>query len=167
MMPQKRLDILLRAFAKMTTRHRRLVIVGDGPQRRRLELLAKRLGVADRVSMPGFSENPLPMLRSADLLALSSDYEGLPAVVFEALACNVPVVTTDSFGAAKAVLDPLPRSAVVPLGDIDGLAQAMDESLARRDEAVDLQSGARPYSTQAAIGRHLEVLRPLLQGGPR
>ena len=47
--------------------------------------------------MPGFVENVHPALRDADLFVLSSDYEGLPAALLEALASNVPVVTTDSF----------------------------------------------------------------------
>ena len=163
LMPQKRIDILIRAFARMGDPNRQLTIVGDGPERSRLEALAQMLGIADRVSMPGFMEDPMPVLRGADLLALSSDYEGLPAVVFEALACNVPVVTTNSFEAACSVLDGVPRSAVVPLGDVDALARAMDSSLRARGRAVDLRSHARPYDFGAAINSHLDALRPYLE----
>ncbi len=163
MMPQKRLDILLRAFARMADPNCRLTIVGDGPERSRLEALARTLGIADRVSMPGFVEDSLLVLRGASLLALSSDYEGLPAVVFEALACNVPVVTTNSFEAACTVLDGVPRSAVVPLGDVDALARAMDSSLRARGRAVDLRSHARAYDFRAAINSHLDALRPYLE----
>ena len=163
LMPQKRLDNLLRAFAKMMEPERRLVIIGDGPERSKLEELARQLGIDDRVSMPGFAEDPIPALRNADLLALSSDYEGLPAVVFEALACNVPVVTTDSFDAARAVLLGVPRSAVVPVGDIDALARAMDDSLSLRAAKIDLRSRARAFGFDAAVKSHLAVIRPYLE----
>lgn len=163
LMPQKRLEVLLAAFARMGARDARLVILGDGPERPRLEALARTLGIDDRVSMPGFVDDAIPFLRTAQLLALSSDYEGLPAVVFEALACNVPVVTTDSFDAARSLLDGVPRSAVVPLGDVDALARAMEESLRDRAKApLNLRPFARAYGFEAAISSHLDALGPFL-----
>ena len=162
MMPQKRLDLLLLAFAQIRPADARLIILGDGPERPRLEALAQSLGIADRVNMPGFVEDALPWLRSADLLALSSDYEGLPAVVLEAFACNLPVVTTDSFDAAWSMVGRAPRCAVVPLGDVDALAKAIERSLASSDEG-DLRPIARGYGFDAAFASHLDALRPLLQ----
>lgn len=166
MMPQKRLDVLLAAFARMDVRDARLVILGDGPERPRLEALARTLGIEQRVSMPGFVEDAIPCLRTAQLFALSSDYEGLPAVVFEALACNVPVVTTDSFDAARSLLDGVPCSAVVSLGDVDALARAMENSLRDRAKApLDLRPFARAYGFEAAIASHLDALGPFLTPG--
>src|SRR5207248_1490886 len=81
MMPQKRLDVLLHAFARLGRPEARLTILGDGPLRPSLEGLAQSLGISDRVEMPGFVEDVLPALRAADLFVLSSDYEGLPAAV--------------------------------------------------------------------------------------
>ena len=162
MMPQKRLDLLLTAFARVRPADCKLIIVGDGPERPRLEALARSLGIADRVNMPGFVDDALPWLRTADLFALSSDYEGLPAVVLEALACNVPVVTTDSFDAARSMLAGAPRCAVAPLGDIDGFAKAIEQSLASRVEG-DLRPIARGYGFDAAFASHLDALRPLLR----
>lgn len=164
LMPQKRLDLLLRAFALIRPADATLTIMGDGPERPRLEALAQSLGIADRVNMPGFVEDALPWLRSADLLALSSDYEGLPAVVLEAFACNLPVVTTDSFDAARSMVGGAPRCAVVPLGDVDALARAIEQSLASRVEG-DLRPIARGYGFDAAFASHLAALRPLLGSG--
>jgi glycosyltransferase involved in cell wall biosynthesis len=162
MMPQKRLDVLLTAFARVKRQDSRLTILGDGPERPRLEALAKSLNIADRVEMPGFVEQVLPWLRDADLFVLSSDYEGLPAAVFEALACNVPVVTTDCFDGARSLLGDAPGSSVVPRDDIDALAHAMDKSLSDPPRGRNLRDIGRGYGIEAGIESHLEALRPLL-----
>lgn len=163
MMPQKRLDRLLVAFARVRRHDCRLTILGNGPERPRLKALAESLGIADRVEMPGFAEQVLPWLRNADLFVLSSDYEGLPAAVFEALACNVPVVTTDCFEGARSLLDDAARSAVVPRGDVDALAHAIDDSLSTQADTASLRDIARGYGIEAGIESHLEALRPLLR----
>lgn len=161
MMPQKRLDRLLRAFALLDDGMARLIILGDGPERLALEQLAHSLEIADRVEMPGFVEDVVPWLRKADLLALSSDYEGLPAVVFEALACDVPVVTTDSFAGASALLSHLPRCAVVGRENPNALAAAMRSSLAQRHHPADLRDHAKPYAVETAIAAHVATLEKL------
>ena len=162
MMPQKRLDILLRAFARVARTDARLTILGDGPERAKLEALAQSLGIAARVTMPGFSDNVVAWLQRSDLFVLSSDYEGLPAAAVEALACNVPVVTTNCFPGAHALLAHADRCAVTPLRDIDAFAAAID--LALRDGAPPqgLPAIAAPYTVQTAISAHIEALRPLL-----
>lgn len=163
MMPQKRLDILLTAFARVSRPDCQLTILGDGPERPRLEALAQSLGIADRIEMPGFSEQVLPWLRNADLFVLSSDYEGWPAAVFEALACNLPVVTTDCFEGARSLLADAPRCAVIPRGDVNALAHAIDNSLNSREDTANLRDIARGYGIEAAIESHLNALRPLLR----
>jgi glycosyltransferase involved in cell wall biosynthesis len=163
MMPQKRLDVLLVAFARVRRRDCRLTILGDGPERPRLKALAESLGIADRIEMPGFAEQVLPWLRNADLFVLSSDYEGLPAAVFEALACNVPVVTTDCFEGARSLLTDAAGSAVVPRGDVNALALAIDDSLSNRTRITSLRDIARGYEIEAGIESHLSALRPLLR----
>ena len=131
MMPQKRLDLMLDAFARVERRGARLTILGDGPLRPMLEQRAAALGIGDRVAMPGFVADVLPALREADLFLLSSDYEGLPAAALEALACGVPVVTTDCFASARDLLGGAAGCAVTPVGDTAALAQAIDRSLAQ------------------------------------
>jgi glycosyltransferase involved in cell wall biosynthesis len=161
MMPQKRLDVLIEAFARLKQPNLRLTMLGDGPLRVPLENLARSLGVADRIDMPGFVDNVEPALRAADLFVLSSDYEGLPAAVIEALACNVPVVTTDCFFGAREMLGSSPFCAVAPVGDPVALARAIEESLSR-GPAHGLQELAAGYGIAASIAAHLEVLRPLM-----
>lgn len=160
MMPQKRLDILLEAFARMTRRDARLTILGDGPLRPSLEKLAASLGIANRVSMPGFVDDALPALAAADLFVLSSDYEGLPAAVIEALAFDVPVVTTDCFFGAREMLGQSRFCAVTPVGDPATLARAMDATLAL-GPATGLRAIAAPYAIDRSIAAHIAALAPL------
>jgi glycosyltransferase involved in cell wall biosynthesis len=165
MMPQKRLDRLLRAFAMVADQSIRLTILGDGPRRATLILLAKQLGIERRIEMPGFVEDVVPWLRSADLLVLSSDYEGLPAVVLEALACNVPVVTTHCFAGARSLLESLPRCAVVDRDTVPAFAAAIEWSLAQRDTPAKLSLHAQPYGFEAAIAAHVAIAADLAARG--
>jgi len=164
MMPQKRLDVMLRAFAKLERSDARLTILGDGPLRPSLEDLARTLGIAERVEMPGFVEDVLPALRNADLFLLSSDYEGLPAAVIEALACNVPVVTTDCFAGAREMLGGTRFCAVTPIGDPAGLARAIDGVL-DLGPASGLRDIAADYGIDASIEAHLRTLVTLMRPG--
>lgn len=164
MMPQKRLDVLLKAFSLLERPDARLTILGDGPLRPALEKLARTLGIENQVEMPGFVEDALPALRTADLFVLSSDYEGLPAAVIEALACNVPVVTTDSFPAARAMLGRSPLCAVTPIGDPVELALAMGEKLVGGPK-TGLNKIAAEYGIDASIAAHTAILRMLMRAG--
>ena len=165
MVKQKRHDILLRALAMSARKDARLTILGDGPWRGQLEELVKTLGIADRVDMPGYTADVLPELRRSDLFVLSSDYEGLPAVVLEALACNLPVATTDNFLGAREMLGSQPSCAVVAIQDPAALAGAIDRCLDRTNEPRDLRAIAQPYRIDASISAHVAVLNELVDRG--
>jgi glycosyltransferase involved in cell wall biosynthesis len=162
MMPQKRLDVLLEAFSRLSRRDARLTILGDGPLRRSLEAHARTLGIADRVAMPGFVDDVQPALAAADLLVLSSDYEGLPAAVIEALAGNVPVVTTDCFLGAREMLGGSRYCGVTPVGDPAALASAIDAALIA-GPPTGLREITAPYGIDASIAAHIAALRPLIE----
>lgn len=158
MVRQKRFDNLLRAFALTSHSDARLTILGDGPLRPSLEALARTLGIAERVEMPGYVGDIIPWLRDSDLFVLSSDYEGLPAVILEALACNVPVATTESFFAAHELLGDAESCAIVPIDDAGALARSIDQCLARVASPVDLRSMAEAYRIEGAINAHIAAL---------
>ncbi|MFT5131559.1 MAG: glycosyltransferase involved in cell wall biosynthesis [Gammaproteobacteria bacterium] len=82
----------------------RLLVLGDGKDRQALEALTKTLGITLLIDMPGFVSDVEEYLASSGLFVLSSDYEGLLAVVLEALAHNISVVSTDPFLAARELL---------------------------------------------------------------
>jgi glycosyltransferase involved in cell wall biosynthesis len=92
---QKNFALLLRAFAADAEPSDRLIIAGDGPERSRLERLASTLSISDRTTFAGYLDDVLSLLEGADIFALSSDYEGVPAAIIEALAAGLPIVATD------------------------------------------------------------------------
>jgi len=161
MMPQKRFDRLLDAFARLNVPDVQLVLLGDGPLRGELQTRVNELELAGRVHMPGFVENVSPWLAGANLLALSSDYEGFPAVVLEALACGVPVVTTNCFDGARALLADAPPCAVVERHDVDAFAEAMAAALRTQSDREVLRRLALPYRTDTALRSHVATIAEL------
>jgi glycosyltransferase involved in cell wall biosynthesis len=101
----KQIDLVLQAVAKTTGVS--LEVVGDGPERDRLDDLARRLDVTDRVQFVGSlsHEAVLDRIAAADVLISASSHEGLPHAVLEALACGRPVVATPAGGVAEVIAD--------------------------------------------------------------
>ena len=100
LVPQKDHVTLIDAFAQVRAqRQARLVILGEGPLRVRLERQARGLGVAADISLPGFDKNPFKYMARCSLFVLSSLWEGLPGVLIQAMACGAPAISTDCSGA--------------------------------------------------------------------
>jgi glycosyltransferase involved in cell wall biosynthesis len=157
---------LVRAFARLCeTRPARLMILGEGRQRSRLERLAAGLGVADRLALPGFVDNPYAFMAHADLFVLSSVWEGSPNVLIEALAAGVPVVATDCESGPREILDGGRYGPLVPVGDVDALARAMAATLAAPPDRESLRAGAAPYTLEASARAYLDALG-LTPGAP-
>lgn len=100
LVPLKRIDLLVKAFSLMDRDHARLIVIGDGPLRDRLDNLIRENSLVDRVKLIG-SRNQAELAdwySAADLFCLTSSREGSPNVVSEALACGLPVVATDTGG---------------------------------------------------------------------
>lgn len=139
--PQKNFELLVRAFARVReTRPARLVILGDGELRDRLRSAAAHAGVSAEVDLPGFDPNPFRYLARAAAFVLSSDWEGSPASLVQALACGVPVVATDCPSGPREILDGGRFGRLVAVGDLDGLTRAI---------AATLESGRRPAPSVA------------------
>jgi glycosyltransferase involved in cell wall biosynthesis len=134
---QKNFPRLLRTFAQVRKEvESRLIILGEGEQRLQLESLIIELGLKDCVQLPGFVENPYPYLKNAGAFVLSSDYEGLPTALIEALACGCPVVATDCPSGPDEILAGGKYGKLVPLGDDDALVQAILRVLGGQVEKV-------------------------------
>jgi len=123
---QKRHDVLLEAFKSVPERYR-LVLLAPNPDRLRRWVTER--GLADRVVIPEFQQNPYPWIAGARLLALSSDFEGLSLVCIEALACGTPVVATDCPHGPSEVLSGNLSRWLVPVGDSGALAAKINEAL--------------------------------------
>lgn len=160
---QKDFVTLIVAFARLA-RHRnvRLIILGEGPLRASLQTLAERLGVADRVSLVGFQKNPLPFLRRAAALVLSSRYEGFGNVVAEALACGTPVVSTDCPHGPAEILEQGRYGRLVPVGDAEAMAQAIGETLDQPLAAGFLRQRGHEFTAQRAAQAYGKLFNALL-----
>ena len=128
----KNLPRLVRAFAAMSEKNARLVIVGEGPESERIAAEARRLGVASRLHMPGFLADPARWIGAFDVFALSSDSEQFPISMIEAMAAGRPVVATD-VGDICAMLPPDNRPLVVARDDEAAFTAALDSLAARPD----------------------------------
>ncbi len=122
---RKGLERLLDAFARLRRDDLHLVLLGEGPLRRRLARRAQTLGIADRVVFPGFADRQgvRDWLQRAACLVHAADYEGFPLVLLEAMACGTPIVTTPI--GALADLPPRPPL-LVAQPDPESLAAAID-----------------------------------------
>ncbi|HEX5184737.1 MAG TPA: glycosyltransferase [Allosphingosinicella sp.] len=151
--------LLLRAFARLAEqRPAVLAILGEGPLRRALEQMVRELGVADRVSLPGFCDDPAPAYRSADLFVLSSSSEGFGNVLVEALAAGLPVVSTDCPGGPAEILDGGRYGDLVPCDDPDALADGMARALDAPRDTARLRARARDFVPSAAADSYLRLL---------
>ena len=156
---QKDFPTLIRAFAQvLESGPARLVILGSGRERDALAALARDLGVAHAVDLPGFVANPFPWMSRARVFAVSSIYEGLPMVLIEAMACGTPVVSTDCPHGPGEVLENGRWGRLVPVGDAGALARAILETL-RNPAAPDALVGrSRAFSVEACIDRHIDLM---------
>jgi glycosyltransferase involved in cell wall biosynthesis len=131
---QKNFALLLKAFGIVRrTMDARLVIVGEGPERKHLEGLIHELGSED-ISLPGYSDNPWRTMARADVFVLPSEEEAFGLVLVEAMACGVPIIATDAMGGGpRSVLKNGQYGILVPSGDVEALADAILKILSSKD----------------------------------
>lgn len=149
---------LIRAFAEVRRRRPvRLVILGEGEERAKLEALVNELGLADDVSLPGFRENAGAYMARAALFVLSSVWEGLPGALIEALAMGARVVSTDCPSGPREILQDGRLGALVPVGDAAALAEAMIAAL-DRPAGTPLVDALLPFTSDTAVDQYLRLI---------
>lgn len=151
---------LLRAFAEITTVvDARLIILGEGALRSDLQALLVELGIEERVSMPGFVENPFAYMTRASLFVLSSRREGLPGSLIQAMACGCPVISTDCPSGPREILDGGRYGRLLPVGDSESMAKAIIQSLDMPfPDKSCLKQRAAIYSADNSVDQYLRVL---------
>jgi glycosyltransferase involved in cell wall biosynthesis len=163
---QKDFPTLIRAFATLRARREaRLVILGGATAEAKTEIrqqdlvaLAESLGVAADLCLMGFMPNPYAYMARAKLFALSSAWEGFGNVLVEALACGCPVVSTDCpFGPAE-ILDGGRYGRLVPVGDADGMADAMFDLLASPPDPTLLLRRSADFTVDHSVDGYLQAL---------
>lgn len=158
---QKGFKTLLTAFARLRRdRDARLVILGEGPEKTSLENTIKKLGVSEDVDLPGFVDNPYPYMRKASVFVLSSQWEGLPNVVIEAMACGTPVVATDCPSGPREILEDGKHGTLVPVGDDEEMAAAIERMLEDPTPEEQLLERAKAFRPDPITEQYLSVLCP-------
>lgn len=142
--PQKRFDLLLEAFAVVHARkpETRLIIAGDGSLNKALTDQRSALGLQDSVIMTGHVTDVIGLHHAFDLFVQSSDYEGTPNSVLEAMAMETAIVATEAGGTAELVRDG-EHGRIIPIGKVDRLVSAMESALADRTTTRQMADRAR------------------------
>jgi len=131
---QKRHDVLFAAFAQLDKRYK-LVLLCNKPAK--AIKLAQQYGIAERLVLPGFVQNPYQWIKRADALVLSSDFEGLPTVLIEALALGTTVVSTNCTHGPKEILTNELAKYLVPIQSPDALKEAIKQVLIDKPDVLE------------------------------
>jgi glycosyltransferase involved in cell wall biosynthesis len=162
LVPQKDHATLLTALSLVRATNWRLSIIGDGPLRDDLAAQALSLGISDKVAFKGYISDPATSYGAADIMILSSRWEGLGAVVLEALACGCKVVTTESSPNLNAILAAAEQLPPVPVGDAKALAAAIDRAITQPANLAAMAHCAAAYGNDAAVDDHIRLFAPFL-----
>ena len=165
---QKRLDVLIRAVAKLANRNNIVLkLAGDGSQREQLEVLANELGISDRVEFLGSQNDVCSFLQSLDIFALTSDREGLPYALLEAMATELPTVVTNVNEMPIVVRDGV-DGFVISTDDVDACQEKIQILMSQPELRARFGSSARrrvceEYSQESCLQKTLNVFKNVLQ----
>ncbi|RCG32391.1 glycosyltransferase family 4 protein [Sphaerisporangium album] len=169
---QKGFDLLIPAFARVARRHPewRLRVFGTGPKKAALGALIEEHGVGGSVELMGRSTRLQDELADASIYALSSRFEGLPMVMIEAMTHALPVVAFDCPTGPADVLTDGTDGLLVPPGDVDGLAAALDRLIGDRDLRCRMGAAAAEtagdYAPEVVMPMWENLFEELLAGRP-
>jgi glycosyltransferase involved in cell wall biosynthesis len=154
---QKDFSTLISAFARMRqTSNARLMILGEGDERESLEAQIRDLGLEKQICLLGFVANPYPYMREASVFVLSSKYEGLPGVLIEALYCGARLVATDCPSGPYEILCGGKYGQLVPIGNVEVMAQAIERALAEDIFPLPAESWKR-FELETVVNQYLDL----------
>lgn len=159
LVPLKRFDLALRALARLEGV--RFVLLGDGPERGGLEALAEELGLAGRVTFAGAVPDPTTWFRRAAAVLLTSQREGAPNVLVEAMACGAPVVSVDCPLGPRMLTDGGRDGVLVEQDDPASIAAALGALLGDPERRMELAARGRAraaaFEVRAAAGAYADL----------
>lgn len=163
---QKAQDVLIRAFANIQEKcpDWRLVILGEGSARDALEALAAELGVAHKIDLPGRVSDPFPHYRQASIFVLPSRWEGFPNTLMEAMSCGLPAIVSDATPGPLEVVRDHETGRVVPLDNVEALAEAMLKLAHEPEERLRLGQAGQRCMAPFALERVLEEWDHVIAG---
>ena len=156
---------LIRAFARLNRPKAKLVILGKGPDQAKLEAEIAKLGLGDRVSLPGYSREPWPHYASAKCFVLSSNSEPFGNVVVEAMAYGLPVVATSCAG-PQEILKHGEFGRIVAIDDEYQLASAMAQAADAPGDPAVRRSRADDFSFDVRVPAYEALIAELLGHQP-
>ncbi|RSU65269.1 glycosyltransferase [Sphingomonas sp. S-NIH.Pt1_0416] len=160
---QKDHATMLAAFAEVGSSSDRLMIIGDGPLRAALMRQVTRLGIEDRVVFAGHVPNAAAAMREHDILLLSSRYEGVPAVLVEALAAGLRVVATDCGPGVRALLGIEGAEHLPPAGNPSAFAAAIARGPRRTGDAEVNRRRMQAFTLETAAPRYLDAFTQTIE----
>ncbi|MBI1403878.1 MAG: glycosyltransferase [Porphyrobacter sp.] len=164
---QKNQLLLIEAFARHAWPEDSLVIAGDGPLRDRLAARIAALGLGNRVSLAGHVADPRPLYGEADVFVLSSDYEGVPAVILEALAAGLPIAATDCCASMAWLTGHGRFGTLVPTGDAEALGAAMNLARHLEPDHAAMQRLAARFTLENSSRLYLARFADLVESARR
>ncbi|MBD1903544.1 glycosyltransferase family 4 protein [Trichocoleus sp. DQ-A3] len=160
----KGFDILLSAFSKIADKHLdwQLLILGKGNLRIELENQRDSLGLTERVFFLGSMSNPFPILKLSKLFVMSSRTEGFGNVLIEAMACGLPVISTDCPSGPREIIRDGVNGILVQNGDVEALAVAMDRLMSDRGERKRLADRAADVTERFSLEKIMGMWEALI-----
>ncbi len=158
----KNFELLIHAFRQVIENiPAKLIILGDGKEMHHLVELINSLGLSDEISLPGFVEDPCRFYSKADLFVLSSDFEGLPGVIIEALACGCKVVSTDCENGPREILVDGKFGWLSPVGNSLQLAENIQIALNADVDKAMLIRRANDFHENKIVNDYLVLLNTM------
>ena len=165
LIPRKGLRTLIRAVAEIDSPVK-LIIVGDGPERKGLERFARQCGIEERVEFAGFRSDRLSYMRGFDIFVLPSELEGVPRCLMECMALGVPVIASNIPG-SRTLVQPGTTGTLFEAGDFSQLKDAITTLLHDTEKREDMAARGRQYvrehfSATAMFAQYLDLYRRLV-----
>jgi glycosyltransferase involved in cell wall biosynthesis len=158
---QKDFLTLIHAFARVRKkRNVRLLILGEGEERKKIEASVSKLGLEKDVLLPGFVKNPYVYMAKSAIFVLCSKWEGLPTVLVEALFCGASVIATDCPSGPREILEDGKYGQLVPVGNVKILSETILSSLKEEKKVIPLESWKR-FEVEYVVKQYKSILLSL------
>ena len=162
--PRKRFDLLLKAFSiiALTNPKDKLIIAGTGSEKKKLEILVKKLGIVSQVSFLGFVEDIFSLMKNSDILVLTSNSEAFGMVLAEGLAAGLQVVSTNSFSGPAEVLGNGRYGFLAEVDNVNSIVSSMRAAIKSPIPREIINEGASRFSIDSITSKYLKFISTIV-----